>query len=66
MAFCTSALGIRTLLGFIFSHNPASLALFARAGFASWGELPEVAELDGIRRSLSILGRHLPDPDPIP
>ncbi|MCG9024679.1 N-acetyltransferase family protein [Laribacter hongkongensis] len=60
------ALGIRTLLGFIFSHNPASLALFARAGFASWGELPDVAELDGTRRSLSILGRHLPDPDPIP
>jgi phosphinothricin acetyltransferase len=52
-------LGIRTVLGFIFAHNPPSLALFERNGFARWAHLPEVAELDGVRRSLVIVGRAL-------
>lgn len=56
------ALGIRTLLGFIFAHNAPSLALFERRGFRTWGHLPDVAELDGIRRSLVILGLALPQP----
>lgn len=54
------ALGVRTLLGFIFAHNAPSMALFERAGFAVWGRLPRVAELDGIARDLSILGRAVP------
>lgn len=49
-------LGIRTLLGFIFSHNLPSLNLFRKAGFSQWGELPDVAEMDGIKRSLTIMG----------
>lgn len=49
-------LGVRTLLGFVFSHNAPSLALFGQAGFAVWGRLPRVAELDGIARDLVILG----------
>jgi phosphinothricin acetyltransferase len=53
------SLAIRTLLAFVFSHNEASLALFERAGFAPWGRLPRVAELDGVERDLSILGRRL-------
>jgi phosphinothricin acetyltransferase len=53
------ALGIRTVLGFIFAHNPASLALFERNGFARWANLPDVAELDGVRRSLIIVGKAL-------
>jgi len=52
-------LGVTTFLGFIFSHNVPSLALFRKHGFVSWGELPEVAVLDGTLRSLSILGRRL-------
>ena len=32
-----SALGIATLLAFVFGHNDASLALFRQAGFADWG-----------------------------
>jgi phosphinothricin acetyltransferase len=52
-------LGIATLLAFVFGHNEASLALFRRAGFADWGALPRVAELDGIERDLVILGRRL-------
>ena len=50
-------LGITTLLGFIFSHNQPSLALFRSRDFQTWGQLPQVAVLDGVARSLSILGR---------
>jgi len=52
-------LGIATLLAFVFGHNGASLALFRRAGFADWGTLPRVAELDGVERDLVILGKRL-------
>jgi phosphinothricin acetyltransferase len=51
------AIGVDTLLGFIFGHNAPSLALFARHGFARWGELPRVAVLDGVERDLVIVGR---------
>ncbi len=53
------AAGIRTLLAFVFAHNLPSMALFERAGFALWGKLPRVAELDGVERDLAILGRRL-------
>jgi L-amino acid N-acyltransferase YncA len=52
-------IGIRTLLGFIFAHNGPSISLFEKAGFAVWGRLPRVAELDGIERDLAILGRRV-------
>jgi phosphinothricin acetyltransferase len=51
------AIGVDTLLGFIFGHNAPSLALFERFGFARWGELPKVAALDGVERDLVIVGR---------
>lgn len=50
-------LGQTTLLAKIFGHNAPSLKLFERAGFQSWGFLPEVAELDGTLRDVAILGR---------
>jgi len=50
------SLGIKTLLAFIFAHNAPSLKLFQQAGFAQWALLPHIAELDGIERSLAILG----------
>ena len=49
-------LGVHTLLGFIFGHNRASLALFERHGFVRWGTLPRVAALDGVERDLVIVG----------
>ncbi len=52
-------LGIATLLGFIFGHNEPSLRLFETSGFARWGVLPRVAELDGVERDLVIVGRRL-------
>ncbi len=52
-------LGLKTLLGFIFAHNHASLQLFKKFGFERWGNLPSVAELDGVERDLIIVGRHV-------
>jgi phosphinothricin acetyltransferase len=53
------ALGIRTVVGFVFAHNAPSISLFEQAGFVGWGRLPRVAELDGVERDLAILGRRL-------
>ncbi|HEY1996766.1 N-acetyltransferase family protein [Paraburkholderia sp.] len=53
------ALGIDTVLGFIFGHNEASMRLFRSFGFGDWGVLPRVAVLDGVERDLMILGLRL-------
>lgn len=53
------AIGVSTLLGFIFSHNKPSLRLVQKHGFAQWGYLPRVAVLDGIERDLVIMGRRI-------
>jgi L-amino acid N-acyltransferase YncA len=53
------ALGLSTLLAFVFAHNGASVALFEQHGFARWAHLPRVARLDGVERDLLILGRRL-------
>ena len=50
------ALGVRNAIAKIFSHNDASLKLFANFGFKLWGELPEVCVMDGQASSVSILG----------
>jgi phosphinothricin acetyltransferase len=52
-------LGVEAILGFVFGHNRPSLDLFAKFGFARWGTLPRVAELDGTKRDLVIVGRHV-------
>jgi L-amino acid N-acyltransferase YncA len=54
------ALGIHSLIGWIFAHNVPSLQLFAQLGFERWGLLPRVARLDGIERDLVIVGLHVP------
>ena len=53
------ALGLHTLLGYIFGHNEPSLSLFAAHGFVRWAHLPRVAVLDGIERDLIIVGRRV-------
>ncbi|MFY7815601.1 MAG: GNAT family N-acetyltransferase [Chryseobacterium taeanense] len=50
---------IKTLLGFIFLHNEPSLKLFRHFGFEDWGTFPDVAVLDGIERTLKILGKRI-------
>ena len=56
------ALGLASLLGFIFGLNEQSLRLFAAHGFEPWAVLPRVAELDGVERDLVIVGRRLDAP----
>jgi L-amino acid N-acyltransferase YncA len=51
--------GIKTILGFIFSHNLPSLKLFKHFGFEEWANFPDIANLDGIERSLTILGKRI-------
>ena len=51
--------GIKTLLGFIFAHNEPSLKLFRNFGFEDWAVLPNIAVLDGIERSLIIVGKRI-------
>jgi len=58
VSLCPS-LGLKKLVAYIFAHNRSSLALFEKHGFATWGLLPEVAEMDGELYSLSILGLDL-------
>lgn len=52
-------LNVKTLLGFIFEHNVPSINLFKTFGFEQWALLPRVAELDGVERSLVILGKRV-------
>lgn len=50
-------LGIHSLVGLIFAHNQPSLQLFAQAGFAQWAHMPGVAEMDGQRYDLVVVGK---------
>lgn len=52
-------IGVKTLLGFVFGHNAPSLGLLAKHGFDRWGNLPQVANLDGVERDLIILGKRV-------
>ena len=54
------SLGITALVGLIFGHNEPSLKLFQRFGFERWGFFPAVAQLDGVKRDLVVMGRHCP------
>lgn len=51
--------GIKTLPGYIFAHNEPSLKLFSQFGFEEWAMLPDIALLDGVERSLKILGKRI-------
>ena len=55
---CRAAeLGIHKVIAVIFAHNVASIALFQAFGFAQWGYLPEVCDLDGKLADIVILGK---------
>ncbi|WP_462250383.1 N-acetyltransferase family protein [Ferruginibacter sp.] len=53
------AYNIKNLLGYIFAHNIPSLQLFTALEFEEWGHLKNIAILDGIERSVKILGKRL-------
>ncbi|GAA0482917.1 GNAT family N-acetyltransferase [Salinibacillus aidingensis] len=52
-------LNIDVLIAFIFAHNQRSLRLFSHFDFEKWGHLSGVAEMDGTKRDLMILGRNI-------
>ena len=56
------SLGITALVGLIFGHNEPSLKLFDRLGFERWGFFPAVAQLDGVKRDLVVVGLHCGKP----
>lgn len=53
------AFGVKSLLGYIFAHNEPSLKLFKSFGFEQWALFPNVAILDGVERSLIIVGKRV-------
>jgi L-amino acid N-acyltransferase YncA/cephalosporin hydroxylase len=56
------SLGITALVGLIFGHNEPSLKSFGRLGFERWGFFPGVAQLDGVKRDLIVVGLHCGKP----
>ena len=50
-------LGVHRLIAVVFAHNAPSLALFGGLGFAEWGRLPAVCELDGVLADVVVLGK---------
>jgi len=56
------SLGISALVGLIFGHNEPSLKLFQRFGFVRWGFFPAVAQLDGVKRDLVVVGLNCEKP----
>lgn len=53
------SLGISNLLAFVFAHNHASIHMFEKIGFNTWGYLPGVATMEGEKMDLKILGLKL-------
>ena len=48
--------GIDRVLAICFAHNEPSLRLFRSRGFTEWGAFPDACVMDGVRRSVVILG----------
>lgn len=53
------ALGIRNVVAVVFGHNAASIRLFESLGFAQWGRLPQVCDMQAFEADIVILGRRL-------
>ncbi len=50
-------LGVENLISLIFAKNTGSIRLHEKAGFDRWGLLPQVTELDNVRRDVVVMGR---------
>ena len=55
-AFAKQA-GIDAILSYVFGHNIPSIKLFEKMHYRQWALLPKIAELDGVKRDLIILGK---------
>jgi phosphinothricin acetyltransferase len=51
------AVGLKTLLAFVFGHNQPSLTLLEAEGFERWAFMPGICEMDGFEYDVVILGR---------
>ena len=51
--------GIDRILAMCYEHNEPSLRLFRSRGFEHWGTLPQATAVDGVRRSVVLLGKCL-------
>ena len=49
--------GIDAILSYVFGHNIPSIKLFEKMQYQQWALLPKIAELDGVKRDLVILGK---------
>ena len=49
-------LGIRNVVALIFAHNKPSLGLFHKLGFAQWGYMPQVCDMQGFVADVVMLG----------
>jgi phosphinothricin acetyltransferase len=50
------ACGIDRILAICFAHNEPSLRLFKSRGFTEWGRFPDACTMDGVRRTVVVLG----------
>ncbi|QDU91214.1 Putative phosphinothricin acetyltransferase YwnH [Pirellulimonas nuda] len=55
-------IGVENLISLIFAKNAGSIRLHEKMGFDRWGYMPQVTELDDIRRDVVIMGRCVRSP----
>lgn len=53
------SLGIHNVAALIFAHNQPSLGLFRKLGFAQWGLMPQVCDMDGFIADVVMLGKSI-------
>lgn len=55
----TPSIGVENLISLVFAHNEGSIRLHEKLGFDHWGKMPQVTELDGVRRDVVVLGKRI-------
>lgn len=50
-------LGIYNVVALVFAHNQPSLGLFNKFGFAQWGYMPQVCDMEGFIADVVMLGK---------
>ncbi|MEI6474898.1 MAG: N-acetyltransferase family protein [Planctomycetota bacterium] len=56
----TTACRIDRVVALCFGHNEASLRLFGSRGFEEWGRMPDACNMQGVRRTVVMLGKIIP------
>jgi phosphinothricin acetyltransferase len=53
----TPECGIDRVIALCFAHNEASVRLFGSCGFTEWGRIPDACDMQGVRRTVVMLGK---------